>query len=285
MRVLEQHPATRCDRGGDVPASDNLLALTHRDGEHLLLALLGQLLDDLGGVRPRGEDEDEGDPLGGLNEVAHVLVRSLEVEGEGVGVLGLEGLLDVLVGGNHGAVGTHGAHEEHLVHLVQAVVNVGDGDGLGGLLVEPLAPEGLVAGNDVGELLEEGDGHGELDDVEPHAVGDPLLGLLLDGVDVEGGPSLGEAPKVVHRDDLRVELELERQQQRVDLLVDLHVAPAHVEEGLEGHLVNHVCDALGGDGSLLGGAHRQLEDLHKLRKRRLVHRVDSRHFGNQEVDD
>mmetsp|Transcript_60189 Transcript_60189/g.148004 ORF Transcript_60189/g.148004 Transcript_60189/m.148004 type:complete len:638 (-) Transcript_60189:3556-5469(-) len=170
------------------------------------------------------------------------------------------------------------------MNLVEAVVDVRHGDGLGGLLVVPLAPERLVARDNVRELLEEWDRHGKLDDVEPHAVGDPLFRLLLDGVDVERGSALDEALEVVHRDHIAVELQLERQQQRVDLLVDLHVPAAHVQEGAERQLVDDVGDALGGDGRLLGVVHGEAEDLHELRERRLVHRVDSAHLSDEEVD-
>eukprot|EP00959_Pyramimonas_sp_CCMP1952_P110260 2307024-Pyramimonas_sp.AAC.1 len=111
MHVLQQHPLALHRRARHVLARDHLLALPHAHAVRLDLLLLGQVLDELGRIRPRGEQANERHP-------AHRLQPGgLHVERHRLHEHAAERLRDVVLRGDERAVLAHRAHHAHLLKL------------------------------------------------------------------------------------------------------------------------------------------------------------------------
>ena len=86
-------------------------------------------------------------------------------------------------------------------------------------------------------------------------------------------------------DVAQVDLNLEREQDGEEELVDLVQAAARVLKHLVGQVLDDVVDALAVDGRLGGVRHGDVKQAQELLKGRLVHLVHHRHLHDQEVQD
>mmetsp|Transcript_33722 Transcript_33722/g.73616 ORF Transcript_33722/g.73616 Transcript_33722/m.73616 type:complete len:922 (-) Transcript_33722:2039-4804(-) len=276
VHVLQQHPLALQRGRGHVLARNHLLALAHAHAVRLDLLLLGEVLDQLGGVRARGQQADE-------RAAAHRLQPGgLHVEGHRLDEHAAERVGDVVLRGDERAVLAHGAHHAHLLELVDLVLVVGHLRLLRRLLVVPLPPEAVVAVDALLQVEEDAVG-AERHAVQPRLVGQPLLGLLAHGGDVQAGAALEEDGHVLHLDHLGAHQDLVGEHEREHQLVALEEPALDVQVDVVREELHDVDDALRGHcrlGRVIDGV---LVQLVELPQRRLVHAVHRGELRDEEV--
>eukprot|EP00964_Phaeocystis_antarctica_P136255 scaffold100686_cov63-Phaeocystis_antarctica.AAC.1 len=280
VAVLQQDPVARGHALVQQLARRRLLALPHGDGEHGLLALLGELDDGAGGVRPHGEQRDDG------HLEARLVRGRAQVERARVAVAAAEAADDVVLHGEERAVLAHRAHHEQLLELVEPLLELGHLDGLGHVVVVPLLPGllGVLAPDAVGQVAQHLHRAAHGDAVHPRALGQPLVRLGLLRLGVERAAALEQAADVGGGEAVGDALDLHREHEHPDELVLLVEAALHVARDVEGEVLDDVDDALRGERRLLGVVDGEVEELEELLQRDHVHVVDRRHVDDQEVE-
>ena len=257
MRVLKEHPLTLRRGGGDQLPGDDLLTLTHGHAVHANLLPLGQLLNELGGVRTGTEKANDRDVRGRLlprrlHRQRHRLHESL-TDGGG----------DVFLCRHHRAILAEALHNAHLLELIHAVLVIRHVRLFGRLEIVPLLPQGFVPGEGV-EKIREARVLRQRHDVEPRLVWDPILGLLAHGLDVERAATLEEDVHQLGRERAGGYLNLIRQHKREDDLVPLEQTPLDVQVDAVRHEFDDVHDALRGHRRLLRVVDSELVQLVEL---------------------
>ena len=277
-----------------VPARDDLLALAHRHAQDLLLLLAREVRDELGRVGAAAEDADERDAG------RRLLPGLLQVQRHALHELPPQRLRDVLLGRDERAVLAERLHQAHALEARNVVGVLGELLGLRGLLVVPRVPQLLVLAHRVQDalgacarLVREGPHLGQGHEVEPDRVGDPRLAALpLPGrllhahrVDVELRAAFKEDVHLGLLDLARGHEDLVGEHEREDHLVPLEEPALDVEEHRVGQVVYDVLDALARHHGLLRPVDAVVVELLELAQRRLVHAVDRRELGDEEVDE
>eukprot|EP00965_Chrysotila_dentata_P214587 6188274-Pleurochrysis_carterae.AAC.1 len=245
VAVLQHHPRALRHARGDELARGRLLALTHRDGAHLSLLALGQLEHRRGRV---GALREHGDDRRGRRRL---LLHRLERERLPVDVSVAQRLDNVGLHAEQRAVLAHAAHEHQPIERVDPLLVVGHFLRLRRVVVEPVAPEQVVAIDHFRQLLEGGHRARELQDVEPDRVGEPRERLLSFRRKVERGAAPQQHRRRRGRQHLGGGLHAHRQHERPHELVLLEQAALHVVGRLVGQVLEDVRDALGSERRLV----------------------------------
>ena len=137
--VLQNHPLALLDSRLDELPCDDLLPLAHGHAGELELLLLGELLDELRGVRAGRQEADDRNVRRGL------LPGGLHVDGHRLDESLPDGVADVRLRRDLRPVLAHSLDDHHLLKLGDSILKVRHVDLLGSLEVVPLLPHRLVA--------------------------------------------------------------------------------------------------------------------------------------------
>jgi len=160
--------------------------LSHRNGTAWQVQLLRQINDVIGWIRAHRQEADEGRPLLRLGP------HSLHIEHNALRIRHSQRLGNVLARHRQRAIRTKAAHQEQLLESVQDIgIALGELLLLGRVRVKPSLPRLVVVGN-LAQDLREVRQLAQLHQIQPGHVSDPLLGLRLHRIQVQGSAALDE---------------------------------------------------------------------------------------------
>ena len=133
----------------------------------------------------------------------------------------------------------------------------------------PVLPQLVVPDKRLGKVAEYGHGARELQNVEPHVVGQPREWLGPLRGDVEGTATRQQHLLGLFRQHAGDRLDAHRQHEGPDLLVPLEEAPLDVAGEVEAEELDDVDDALGGERGAVGVGDGVVEEGEELLQRDL----------------